>query len=113
MRWQEVNDLDLTAFGGWEAPYTTGIVNFEFMDKNLSLPYGVLDQDIRWTPQANFPEVLKLNFVTKQTKNVEVYVHNWSGDRRDSSMKIQNSAARVSVVTGSRGVVASLTLDPE
>jgi len=102
------SDLDLTMFGDWTAPYTNGVVNWESPNKTLALPWSTYIGDIN---TGYGPETVDIfNFGTPK-QNVEFWVHNYSGDRKNSSEAFRLSPARVLAYTGKKGIQIDLTLN--
>lgn len=109
LRWENVYDLDLTGFADYDDEvYNIGVVNWEHLDRNEAYPWGTLNEDIRWP--APLPEIMRFGNMSQNTQNVEIWVHNWTGDRRDKEAKFQNSEARVDLVREDLGIVRTLNL---
>lgn len=101
------NDLDLTMFGDWASPYKSGVVNWESADKSLASPFSTFMGDSRNGLGTEFISVTKFG---APRQNVEFWVHNYSGDRKNVSESFKISKARVVVWTGRLGIQGDFNL---
>lgn len=95
LTWLETpHDIDLTLFGPWDPDYySNGVCNWETRIKNESLPWAGLspaDDLISYGPES----ILLLE-VAGNYPPLEIWVHNYSGDRVDPSIQFQNSSGCV------------------
>jgi len=91
---EEPEDIDLTLFGPWDPNfYSNGVCNWETRIKNASLPWAGLspaDDVIQYGPES----ILLLE-VPGNYPPLEIWVHNYSGDRIDPSQQFRNSTANI------------------
>ena len=92
LTWLEIpHDIDLTLFGPWDPNYyTNGVCNWETRIKNASLPWAGLspaDDIIMYGPES----ILLLE-VPGNYPPLEIWLHNYSGDRIDPSEELRNSS---------------------
>eukprot|EP01098_Paradermamoeba_levis_P004021 TRINITY_DN1759_c0_g1_i1.p1 TRINITY_DN1759_c0_g1~~TRINITY_DN1759_c0_g1_i1.p1 ORF type:complete len:444 (+),score=119.18 TRINITY_DN1759_c0_g1_i1:68-1333(+) len=101
-------DLDLTMFGDWELPYKSGVVNWESSNKSSATPFSVYsgDQSNGFGPE--YVDILKFG---KPRQNVEIWVHNYSGDRKNASETLIGSNARVLAYTDRQGIQGDWTIN--
>eukprot|EP01099_Mayorella_cantabrigiensis_P001120 TRINITY_DN1464_c0_g1_i2.p1 TRINITY_DN1464_c0_g1~~TRINITY_DN1464_c0_g1_i2.p1 ORF type:complete len:421 (-),score=58.37 TRINITY_DN1464_c0_g1_i2:75-1262(-) len=91
---EEPEDMDLTLFGPWDPNYyTNGVCNWETRIKNASLPWAGLSpaDDVL----SYGPESLLLLEVPGNYPPLEIWLHNYSGDRIDPSREFRNSTANI------------------